>query len=314
MVELERPKVARVSSDGKYGKFVVEPLAQGYGTTLGNAMRRVLLSSLPGAAVRRVKIEGVLHEFSTIPGVYEDVTEIILNLKQIALRIWSESADEETLILDAEGPAEVKAGDLRVGPDVEIMNPDLHLATLSADAHLYMEISAGKGRGYHSAEANKLEGQPIGVIPIDSLYSPVTRVNYQVENARVGQQTNYDRLILEVWTDGSLLPAEAVSEAAKILIDQFQLFTKLQAQEAPSETGDADAAGSDNKLLQMPIEELDMSVRSYNCLKRAGINTVGDLTSRTEEEMMKVRNLGRKSLDEVIAKLAEIGLSLRKDD
>ncbi|MBE3556428.1 MAG: DNA-directed RNA polymerase subunit alpha [Firmicutes bacterium] len=314
MVELERPKVARVSSDGKYGKFVVEPLAQGYGTTLGNAMRRVLLSSLPGAAVRRVKIEGVLHEFSTIPGVYEDVTEIILNLKQIALRIWSESADEETLILDAEGPAEVKAGDLRVGPDVEIMNPDLHLATLSADAHLYMEISAGKGRGYHSAEANKLEGQPIGVIPIDSLYSPVTRVNYQVENARVGQQTNYDRLILEVWTDGSLLPAEAVSEAAKILIDQFQLFTKLQAQEAPSETGDADAAGSDNKLLQMPIEELDMSVRSYNCLKRAGINTVGDLTSRTEEEMMKVRNLGRKSLDEVIAKLAEIGLSLRNDD
>lgn len=312
MIEIEKPKIEVVESSERYGKFVVEPLERGYGTTLGNSLRRILLSSIPGAAVRSVKIEGVLHEFSTIPGVVEDTTEIILNLKRLAIKIHSD--DEKTLVIDAEGPGTVTAADIRADSDVDIMNPDLHIATLSAGSRLYGELATGRGRGYVSADKNKTGEQEIGVIPIDSLYSPVTRVNFSVENTRVGQVTDYDKLTLEVWTDGSVTPEEAVSIGAKILTEHLLLFVGLNEQGKDTDIMIEKEESSSDKSLEMPIEELDLSVRSYNCLKRAGINTVGELCAKTEEEMMKVRNLGRKSLEEVVEKLNAIGLSLREDD
>ncbi len=312
MIEIEKPKIEAVESSERYGKFVVEPLERGYGTTLGNSLRRILLSSIPGAAVRTVKIEGVLHEFSTIPGVVEDTTELVLNIKRLALKIHSD--EEKTLVIDAEGAGPVTAADIRADSDVDIMNPDLHLATLSDGAHLYAELIAGRGRGYVSADRNKMGEQEIGVIPIDSLYSPVTRVNFQVENTRVGQVTDYDKLTLEVWTDGSVTPEEAVSLGAKILTEHLLLFVGLNEQGKDTDIMVEKEDTSSDKTLEMPIEELDLSVRSYNCLKRAGINTVGELCSRTEEEMMKVRNLGRKSLEEVVEKLGALGLSLRDDE
>ena len=312
MIEIEKPKIEVVESSERYGKFVVEPLERGYGTTLGNSLRRILLSSIPGAAVRTVKIEGVLHEFSTIPGVVEDTTELILNIKRLALKIHSD--EEKTIVIDAEGAGSVTAADIRADSDVDIMNPDLHIATLSEGAHLYAELVAGRGRGYVSADRNKEGEQEIGVIPIDSLYSPITRVNFQVENTRVGQVTDYDKLTLEVWTDGSVTPEEAVSLGAKILTEHLLLFVGLNEQGKDTDIMVEKEDTSSDKTLEMPIEELDLSVRSYNCLKRAGINTVGELCSRTEEEMMKVRNLGRKSLEEVVEKLGALGLSLREDE
>ncbi|MCL6516896.1 DNA-directed RNA polymerase subunit alpha [Alicyclobacillus sp.] len=312
MIEIEKPRIEVVDAGPTFGRFVVEPLERGYGTTLGNSLRRILLSSIPGAAVRSVKIEGVLHEFSTIPGVVEDTTEIILNLKRLSLKIHSD--EEKVLVIDAEGKGEVKAGDIRADSDVDIVNPDLHIATLTEGGRLYAELRAGRGRGYVPADRNKDPDQEIGVIPIDSIYSPITRVNFQVENTRVGQVTDYDKLTLEVWTDGSIAPEEAVSIAARILAEHLHLFVGLtdQGKETDIMVEKEDAVA--DKTLDMPIEELDLSVRSYNCLKRAGINTVGELCSRTEEEMMKVRNLGRKSLEEVVEKLSALGLSLRQEE
>ena len=312
MIEIEKPKIELVEVDekGTYGKFVVEPLERGYGITLGNSLRRILLSSLPGAAVTSVYIEGVLHEFSTIPGVVEDTTEIILNLKQLVLRIHSD--EEKILEIEAQGPGEVTAADIRADSDVDILNPELHIATLEEDGRLYMRMEANRGRGFVLAEKNKKEDQPIGVIPVDSIYTPVKRVNYTVENTRVGQVTNYDKLTLEVWTDGSLHPEEAVSLGAKILIEHLRLFVDLTGDSQESEIMVEKEEDPKDKILEMTIEELDLSVRSYNCLKRAGINTVYELTTKTEEDMMKVRNLGKKSLEEVQAKLAELGLSFRK--
>ncbi|CAM3559358.1 MULTISPECIES: DNA-directed RNA polymerase subunit alpha [Brevibacillus] len=314
MIEIEKPKieVVEVSDDNSYGKFVVEPLERGYGTTLGNSLRRILLSSLPGAAVRTVQIDGVLHEFSTVEGVVEDVTEIILNIKGLALKIHS---DEEKIIeIDAEGEGVVKAGDIRADSDVEILNPDLHIATLANGGRLHIRMTAGRGRGYVQADGNKSEDLPIGVIPIDSIYTPIKRVNYQVENTRVGQMTNYDKLTLEVWTNGSISPEEAVSLGAKIMTEHLNLFVGLTDEAKDAEIMVEKEEDKKEKVLEMTIEELDLSVRSYNCLKRAGINTVQELTQKTEEDMMKVRNLGRKSLEEVQEKLAELGLSLRSDD
>jgi DNA-directed RNA polymerase subunit alpha len=314
MIEIEKPKIetVEIGEDGTYGKFVVEPLERGYGTTLGNSLRRILLSSLPGAAVRSVQIDGVLHEFSTIPGVIEDVTEIILNLKGLALKIHSD--EEKVLEIDAEGEGVVTAADIRADSDVEILNPNLHIATLASDGRLHMRIYAGRGRGYVPADRNKKEDQPIGVIPIDSIYTPITRVNYTVENTRVGQVTNYDKLTLEVWTDGSLRPEEAVSLGAKILTEHLMLFVGLTDEAKDAEIMVEKEEDKKEKVLEMTIEELDLSVRSYNCLKRAGINTVQELITKTEEDMMKVRNLGRKSLEEVQEKLQELNLSLRKED
>ncbi|WP_067846455.1 DNA-directed RNA polymerase subunit alpha [Alicyclobacillus mali (ex Roth et al. 2021)] len=312
MIEIEKPRIEIVEQTGDYGKFVCEPLERGYGTTLGNSLRRILLSSIPGAAVRSVKIEGVLHEFSTIPGVVEDVTEIILNLKRLSLKIHSD--EEKTLIIDAVGPGVVTAGDIRADSDVDIMNPDLHIATLTEGARIYMEMRAGRGRGYVPAHRNKLEEQEIGLIPIDSLYSPISRVNFSVENTRVGQITDYDKLTLEVWTDGSVAPDEAVSIGAKILTEHLMLFVGLTDRARDTDLMVEKENAHNDKILDMPIEELDLSVRSYNCLKRAGINTVAELCAKSEEEMMKVRNLGRKSLEEVVEKLHALGLSLRKDD
>ncbi|MCL6445586.1 MAG: DNA-directed RNA polymerase subunit alpha [Alicyclobacillus sp.] len=312
MIEIEKPNIEVVEQNDSYGKFVVEPLERGYGTTLGNSLRRILLSSIPGAAVRSVKIEGVLHEFSTIPGVVEDTTQIILNLKRLALKIHSD--EEKTLVIDVENGGEVTAGDIRADSDVDIMNPDLHIATLTEGARLYMEMVAGRGRGYVSAERNKQEEQEIGVIAIDSIYSPITRVNYTVENTRVGQVTDYDKLTLEVWTDGSVTPEEAVSIGARILTEHLSLFVGLTDREHQTDLMVEKEETSSDKSLDMPIEELDLSVRSFNCLKRAGINTVGELCAKTEDEMMKVRNLGRKSLEEVVEKLNALGLSLRVED
>lgn len=314
MIEIEKPKVeiVEMSSDKAYGKFVVEPLERGYGITLGNSLRRVLLSSLPGAAVTSVKIDGVLHEFSTIPGVKEDVTEIVLNLKSLSVKL---DGDEPRLVrIEAEGEREIKAGDIIHGPDVEILNPDLHIATLSADARLYMEITLEKGRGYVPAEKNKEQGQPIGIIPVDSIFTPVVKANFRVENTRVGQVTDYDKLTLEVWTDGSIAPDEAVSLGAKILNEHLNLFITLTDQVRDVEIMVEKEEDKKEKVLEMTIEELDLSVRSYNCLKRAGINTVEELTQKTEEDMMKVRNLGKKSLEEVQSKLAELNLSLKKSE
>ena len=314
MIEIEKPKVeiVEMSSDKAYGKFVVEPLERGYGITLGNSLRRVLLSSLPGAAVTSVKIDGVLHEFSTIPGVKEDVTEIVLNLKALSVKL---DGDEPRLVrIEAEGEGEIKAGDIIHGPDVEILNPDLHIATLSADARLYIEITLEKGRGYVPAEKNKEQGQPIGIIPVDSIFTPVEKANFKVENTRVGQVTDYDKLTLEVWTDGSIAPDEAVSLGAKILNEHLNLFVTLTDQVRDVEIMVEKEEDKKEKVLEMTIEELDLSVRSYNCLKRAGINTVEELTQKTEEDMMKVRNLGKKSLEEVQSKLAELNLSLKKSE
>ncbi|NLI68844.1 MAG: DNA-directed RNA polymerase subunit alpha [Bacilli bacterium] len=314
MIEIEKPKIELVeqSEDGKYGKFVVEPLERGYGTTLGNSLRRVLLSSLPGAAVTSVQIDGALHEFTTIEGVVEDVTTIILNLKDLALKIYSD--DVKTLEIDAQGEGVVTAADLTYDSDVEVLNHDLHIATLNENGRLYMKITAQRGRGYRTADENKQENQPIGVIPVDSVFTPVERVSYQVENTRVGQRTDYDKLTLDVWTNGSITPEEAVSLAAKILTEHLNIFVSLTDDAKNAEIMVEKEEDQKEKVLEMTIEELDLSVRSYNCLKRAGINTVQELTQKTEADMMKVRNLGRKSLEEVKSKLAELDLSLRSED
>ncbi|HQA58096.1 MAG TPA: DNA-directed RNA polymerase subunit alpha [Acetivibrio sp.] len=310
MIEIEKPKIECVisSEDNTYGKFVVEPLERGYGITLGNSLRRILLSSLPGVAVTSIKIDGVLHEFSTIPGVVEDVTEIILNIKELSLNLHSEGS--KVVYIDAEGEGEVKASDIKADSDVEILNPDHKIATLNGDSRLYMELTLEKGRGYVSAERNKHPGQPIGVIPIDSIFTPVRKVNYTVENTRVGQVTDYDKLTLEVWTNGSIKPDEAISLGAKIMSEHLNLFIDLSDNAKNAEIMVEKEENKKEKVLEMTIEELDLSVRSYNCLKRAGINTVEDLTNRTEADVMKVRNLGRKSLEEVLNKLKALGLSL----
>lgn len=314
MIEIEKPKIeiVEVSEDATYGKIVVEPLERGYGTTLGNSLRRILLSSLPGAAVTSIQIDGVLHEFSTVPGVVEDTTEIILNLKKLSLKIHSD--EEKVLEIDFEGGGEVTAGDIRADSDVEILNPDLHIATVAEGSRFHMRMHANRGRGYVSADRNKSEEQSIGVVPVDSIYTPITRVNFNVENTRVGQITNYDKLTLEVWTDGSIRPEEAVSLGAKILTEHLDLFVGLTEEAKEAEIMVEKEEDQKEKVLEMTIEELDLSVRSYNCLKRAGINTVQELTTKTEEDMMKVRNLGRKSLEEVQHKLLELGLGLRKDE
>lgn len=310
MIEIEKPTITKtVDEDGTYGKFVVEPLERGYGTTLGNCMRRILLSSLPGAAVTSIKIDGVLHEFSTIPGVKEDVTEIILNLKKLALKLGGE--DTKRVIINAVGPKEVTAADIIGDSDLEIFNPGLHIATLEDNATLVMEINIARGRGYVPADQNKTESTPISVIPVDSIFTPVRRVNYTVENTRVGQVTDYDRLILEIWTDGSIRPEEGVSIGAKIMQEHLNLFVKLDDAADDMEILVEKEEDQKEKALEMTIEELELSVRSFNCLKRANINTVEELTAKTEEEMMKVRNLGKKSLDEVKGKLELLGLSLR---
>ncbi|HQD50454.1 MAG TPA: DNA-directed RNA polymerase subunit alpha, partial [Defluviitaleaceae bacterium] len=299
MFEFEKPRIeiAEMSEDGKYGRFVLEPLERGYGTTLGNCLRRVLLSSLPGVAVSNVKIEGVLHEFSTIPGVKEDVPEIILNLKGLALKNNSDSNEPKIAYIEAEGEGEVTAADIKVDSDIEIINPDLHIATLSGgpDSRLFMEMTITRGRGYVPAEKNKMINHAIGVIPVDSLYTPVSRVNFTVENTRVGQITDYDKLTLELWTNGTIKSDEAVSLAAKILSEHLNLFIDLSDNAKNAEIMVEKEEDQKEKVLEMSVEELDLSVRSYNCLKRAGINTVEELISRTEEEMMKVRNLGKKS-------------------
>lgn len=310
MIEIEKPKIECVASseDNTYGKFVVEPLERGYGITLGNSLRRILLSSLPGVAVTQIKIDGVLHEFSTIPGVVEDVTEIILNIKSLSLKMYGEGPKVVYIEADGEGP--VTAADIKVDSDVEILNPDLHIATLNGDHRFYMEFTINKGRGYIAAEKNKQYGQPIGIVPVDSIYTPVRKVNYTVENTRVGQVTDYDKLTLEVWTNGSIKPDEAISLGAKIMSEHLNLFIDLSDNAKHTEIMVEKEESKKEKVLEMTIEELDLSVRSYNCLKRAGINTVEDLISRTEEDMMKVRNLGRKSLEEVLQKLAALGLAL----
>lgn len=314
MLEIEKPKVECVekSEDGTYGKFVVEPLERGYGTTLGNAMRRILLSSLPGAAVTSVRIDGVLHEFSTIPNVKEDVVEVILNLKGLAIKL--EGDGPKTATIDIVGPAVVTGGDIRSDGSVEVVNTDHHLATVSEGGRLYMELSIDKGRGYVSADRNKHSNQPIGVIPVDSIYTPIKRVNYNIENTRVGQITDYDKLTLEIWTNGTIDPEDAVSLSSKILIEHFKLFLGLTDQADKVEIMVEKEEEKKDKVLEMTIEELDLSVRSYNCLKRAGINTVQELVMKSEEDMMKVRNLGKKSLEEVEQKLAALGLGLRKSD
>lgn len=313
MIEIEKPTINKyIDEDGCYGKFVVEPLERGYGTTLGNALRRILLSSLPGAAVTSVKIDGILHEFSTIPGVKEDVTEIILNLKKLAVRLEGEST--KRAIINAVGPKDVTAADIICDSDMEIFNPDLHIATLEENATLVMEINFARGRGYVPAEQNKNESTPISVIPVDSIYTPVTKVNFTVENTRVGQVTDYDRLVLEIWTDGSITPEEGVSIGAKIMQEHLNLFIQLTDTTDAMEIMVEKEEDQKEKALEMTIEELELSVRSFNCLKRAAINTVEELTQKTEDDMMKVRNLGKKSLDEVKAKLEELGLGLKPSD
>lgn len=315
MIEMEKPNIecTELSEDGKYGKFVVGPLERGYGTTIGNSLRRILLSSLPGAACTSIKIDGVQHEFSTVPGVMEDVTEIILNLKKMAIKLHSDGV--KTVYIDAKGAQEITAGDIKCDSDVEIFNPELHIATLNSDARLYAEITISKGRGYVSAERNKAELQPvIGVIPMDSIYTPVTKVNYTVENVRVGQYADREELAVEVWTNGTIKPDDSVSLAAKIMNDLLLLFVDLSEDAKNTEIIVEKEESKKEKVLEMTIEELDLSVRSYNCLKRAGINTVEDLTNKSEEDMMKVRNLGRKSLEEVINKLNGLGLYLKKEE
>ena len=316
MIEIEKPQIECIETPGEasYGKYVVEPLERGYGTTLGNALRRIMLSSLPGTAATSIKIAGVQHEFSTIPGVKEDVTEIVLNIKGLLTKLHTESG--KTVYIEATGPCEVTAGDIKADAEVEVLNPELHIATLDSGASLNMEITLSHGRGYVSADRNKA-AQPqtvIGVIPVDSIYTPVYKVNFTVEPTRVGASSDFDKLTLEVWTDGTISARDAVSLGAKILCDHFTLFTDLSETVGSKHTVVEKQETGGSKILDLTIEELDLSVRSFNCLKRANINTVADLISKTEDEMMKVRNLGRKSLEEVINKLAMMGLTLASDD
>jgi DNA-directed RNA polymerase subunit alpha len=316
--DFEKPniEIAEISEDKKYGRFVVEPLERGYGTTLGNSLRRIMLSSLPGAAVSQVKIEGVLHEFSSIPGVKEDVTEIIMNIKNLAIRNNSASNDPKIAYIEFEGEGVVRASDIQVDSDIEIMNPDLVIANLNggADSKLYMELTITKGRGYISADKNKSEDTPIGVIAVDSIYTPIERVNLKVENTRVGQITDYDKLTLDVYTNGTIQPDEAVSLAAKVLNEHLSLFIDLSDRGIEAQVMADKPMDPKGKVMDMNIDELELSVRSYNCLKRAGINTVEELCNKTADDMMKVRNLGRKSLEEVLGKLSELGLQLRTGD
>ncbi len=317
MFEFERPniEVVEISEDKKYGRFVVEPLERGYGITLGNSLRRIMLSSLPGVAVSQVKIEGVLHEFSSVPGIKEDVTEIIMNIKSLAIKNNSDSNEVKTAYIEYEGEGVVRASDIQVDQDIEILNPDLVIATLSGkDTKLYMELTITRGRGYVGADKNKTEDLPIGVIAVDSIYTPVERVNVTVENTRVGQITDFDKLTLDVYTNGTLVPDEAVSLAAKVLSEHLSLFIDLSENAKTAEVMVEKEDDEKEKVLEMSIDELELSVRSYNCLKRAGINTVEELTNKTSEDMMKVRNLGRKSLEEVLAKLKELGLQLNPSD
>ena len=317
MFDFEKPniEIVEISEDKKYGKFVCEPLERGYGITRGNSLRRIMLSSLPGTAVSRIKIDGVLHEFSSIPGIKEDVTEIVMNVKELAIKNNSSDDQPKTAYIEAAGEGVVKASDIQVDSDLEIMNPDQVIATLdSADCKLNIEITITKGRGYVSADKGKAEDQPIGVIAVDAIYTPVDRVNMNVENTRVGQQTDYDKLTLDVWTRGTLSPEEAVSLAAKVLSEHLRLFIDLTETAKTAEVMIEKEDNEKEKVLEMNIDELELSVRSYNCLKRAGINTVEELCNKTSEDMMKVRNLGRKSLEEVLAKLKELGLQLRPSE
>ena len=318
MFDFEKPniEIAEISEDKKYGKFVVEPLERGYGTTLGNSLRRIMLSSLPGSAVSQVKIDGVLHEFSSIPGVKEDVTEIIMNVKCLAIKNNSDTNEPKTAYIEYEGEGVITAADIQTDADIEILNPEQVIATLSggADSKFYMELTITNGRGYVSADKNKSDDLPIGVIAVDSIYTPVERVNMSVENTRVGQMTDYDKLTLEIYTNGTLDPDEAVSLAAKVLSEHLNLFIDLSENAKTAEIMVEKEDNEKEKVLEMNIDELELSVRSYNCLKRAGINTVEELCNRTSEDMMKVRNLGRKSLEEVLAKLKELGLQLNPSD
>lgn len=316
MIEIERPRIeeADISEDGTYGKFIVEPLERGFGNTLGNSLRRVLLSSLPGTGVTSIKIDGVMHEFSTIPGVKEDVTEIVLNIKSLIAKINCQGP--KTVVIEAQGPCVVTAADIKTDGEVEILNKDLHIATLNEDAKFYMEITLDKGRGYVSAERNKnlMPTNVLSAIPIDSIYTPILKVNYNVENTRVGQITDYDKLTVEIWTNGVITAQESISLASKVLTEHLKLFVNLMEDDQDIEIMVEKDDSQKSKVLEITIEEMDLSARSFNCLKRAGINTVEDLTNKTEEEMIKVRNLGRKSLEEVIQKLDTWGLSLRKED
>jgi len=312
VIEIEKPSIEVLELKENYGKFALEPLERGFGITVGNSLRRVLLSSLPGVAVTSIKVDGVLHEFSTIPGVKEDVTEIILTLKELSMKMDSDGA--RTLKIEHTGDGVITAGDILCPPDVEILNKDLHIATLSEDAKLYMEINVDKGRGYVSAENNKSDEMAIGVIPVDSIYTPVHKVSYTTENTRVGTRTDFEKLVLEVWTDGSIGAQEGVSLGAKILVEHLNLFIDLTDHLGEVELMVEKEEDKKEKALEMTIEELDLSVRSYNCLKRAGINTVEELTEKTEDDMMKVRNLGKKSLEEVIQKLEELGFSLKPSE
>ena len=315
MIEIEKPKIEtiEVSEDAKFGKFVVEPLERGYGTTLGNSLRRILLSSLPGTAVTDIQMDGVLHEFSTIDGVVEDVAAIILNIKKIALKSFGED-ENKVLEIDVKGPAVVTAGDIKHDSDIQVLNPDLYICTVAEGHHFHVRMNAKNGRGYVRSEYNKSENMPIGVIPIDSIYTPISKVNYQVENTRIGQKNVYDKLTLDVWTDGSIAPQDAISLAARILTEHLNIFVNLTNEALPMEIMVEKEETQKERLLEMTIEELDLSVRSYNCLKRAGINTVHELTSKSEAEMIKVRNLGRKSLEEVKQKLIDLNLDLRRED
>ncbi|MBQ2896988.1 MAG: DNA-directed RNA polymerase subunit alpha [Clostridia bacterium] len=315
MLEMQKPEIecVEMTPDGTYGKFVVEPLERGYGITIGNSLRRTLLSSLPGAAASFIKIDGVQHEFSSIPGVKEDVVEIILNIKNLHVKLHEPGP--KLVYIEASGKGVVTAGDIKIDSGVEILNPDLHIATLNEDAKLNMEITLTSGRGYVSADKNRMESQSIiGIIPVDSIYTPVTKVNYQIENTRVGHVTDYDKLTVEVWTNGTIQPDKAVSLAAQILTEHLKLFLDLSEGAAHTEVLVSKTDSKKEKVMEMTIEELDLSVRSYNCLKRAGVNTVEDLAGKTEEDMMRVRNLGKKSLEEVLNKMESLGLNLRKED
>ena len=314
MIEIEKPRIEteELAEDGSYGRFSIEPLERGFGITLGNSLRRVLLSSLPGVAVTSIKINGVVHEFSTIPNVKEDVTEIVLNIKGLTAKIHGESP--KVCYIEAEGPCEVTAGDVKSDSEVEILNPDLHIATISEGGKLFMELTVDKGRGYVSAEKNKQEQSVIGVLPVDSIYTPVTKVNFNVSNTRVGQVTDFDKLTIDVWTNGTISAVEAIALAAKVLTEHLNLFVDLSDAATNSDIMVEKDDNAKEKVLEMTIEELDLSVRSFNCLKRASINTVEDLIMKSEEDMMKVRNLGRKSLEEVINKLDSLGFGLRKDE
>ena len=312
MIEFEKPRISKIDEERDYGKFIVEPLERGYGTTLGNSLRRILLSSLPGAAITSIQIDTVQHEFSTIVGVREDVSQIILNIKGLALKLYG--SEEKTLEIDITGPAVVTAGDIIVDSDVEILNKDMYICTVSEGATFRARLKVKAGRGYVQADENKTEDMPIGVLPVDSIYTPVRRVNYQVENTRVGRRDDFDKLTMEIWTDGSIEPLDAMSLAAKILTEHLDIFVNLTDEARHAEIMVEKEETQKEKMLEMTIEELDLSVRSYNCLKRAGINTVQELTNKSEPEMIKVRNLGRKSLEEVKHKLHDLGLGLRKDD